>query len=183
PGQTQDLIDAADTAIAAMLDTADLIIGHQVSSDLAILRNASTRPLRSVEALRDRWHTRKTTPALADRTVVDSRYDVGDILTGTSRRLVDVCGELALEVTQPELARRSMTTLHRDGWLTDHNPEAREPITVLNLRHGLSAAYVAARAAGHLHWTGTVNLNRRLHDQLAGHGIGWLTSPTFQALL
>ncbi|MDL4770702.1 hypothetical protein [Actinomadura xylanilytica] len=183
PGQTQELIHSADQAITTMLEKADLIIGHQVSSDLAILRNASERPLASVQALRERWHDRKNTPALAKRTVVDSRYDVGNVLAGTSRRLVDVCGELALDVTQPELARQSMTALHRDGWLGDQDPEARERITVLNLRHGLSAAYVAARATGRLHWTGTVNVNRILHDQLTGHGIDWPKSPTFQALL
>ncbi|WP_433145195.1 hypothetical protein ACQPZ8_01650 [Actinomadura nitritigenes] len=182
-GETQDLIDSADEAIAAMLESADVIIGHQVSSDLAILRNASKRPLLSVETLRDRWHSRKTDPDLRERTVLDSRYDVGDIVTGPSRRLVDVCGELDLDVTQPELVRHSMTALHRDHWLARGDDEARERITVLNLRHGLSAAYVAARAAGHLHWETPLNLNRALHTQLAGHDIGWLRSPTFQALL
>jgi hypothetical protein len=176
--ETQDLIDAAETEVGIVVETADVIIGHQVSSDLAILRNASTRPLDWVETLRELWHGRR------DRTaplVVDSRYDIGDVLTGTSRRLVDVCTELGLDVTQPELSRKSMTALHRD-WLTDHDPDPRERITVLNLRHGLSAAYVALHGRGLTHWTGTLNVNATLHAQL-GSTFAWLDSPTFRNLL
>ena len=176
--ETQYLIDAADTEIALIRASADVIIGHQLSSDLAILANASDHPLPGVQALRDQWHGRRTpnTP-----TVIDSRYDVGDILTGTSRRLVDVCTELDLDVTQPELTRHSMTALHR-VWLNDRDPAARERITVLNLRHGLSAGYVALRGAGHCTWTEPVNVNRALYDQLTGTFV-WLQSPTFQTLL
>ncbi len=99
--QTQELIAAADTEVANMVRHADLIIGHQVSSDLAVLRNASTEPLASVEELRARWHHRRETSA--SPAIVDSRYDAGGILRGTSRRLVDVCTELGLDVTQGRL--------------------------------------------------------------------------------
>jgi hypothetical protein len=44
-----------------------------------------------------------------------------------------VCAELKLDVSQPELAGRSMTALHRD-WLTRDDTQARERVTVLNLR-------------------------------------------------
>lgn len=47
----------------------------------------------------------------------------GHVLSGASRRLVDVRGELRLDVTQPELARKSMTALHRD-WLERGDTEA-----------------------------------------------------------
>lgn len=193
-GQTQELIDSADTAIGAMLTHADVITGHQVSSDLAILRNASTRPLEHVQALRERWHTRKAAPVQppvpapppghcpgAGPQVIDSRYDVDTMVVGTSRRLVDVCTELDLDVTQPELARHSMTALHRI-WLNDRDSSARERITVLNLRHGLSAAYVAGLAGGYLHWSAPLNINQVLHDQLRGR-FDWLATPTFQRLL
>lgn len=59
------------------------------------------------------------------------------------RRLVDVCTGLSLDVTQPELARTSMPAWHRQ-WLN----EGRERISVLNLRHSLSTAQVAARHEG-----------------------------------
>lgn len=50
---------------------------------------------------------------------------------------VDVCAELRLDVTQPELRGSSMTALHR-RWPQDGDVAAREKITVLNLRHSLS---------------------------------------------
>jgi hypothetical protein len=113
--------------------------------------------------------------------VIDTRFDAGHLLSGTSRRLVDVCGELRLDVTQPELARKSMTALHRD-WLEHGDTEARERVTVLNLRHSLSTAYVAMRAAGLLTWRQPLNVNASLAQQWAGR-VGWLDHPTFQALL
>ncbi|GAB3275294.1 hypothetical protein GCM10027589_00330 [Actinocorallia lasiicapitis] len=178
-GETQDLIDSAEAEIATITAHADIIIGHQVSSDLAILRNASTQRLPHIETLRNRWHARRDTTN--SPLVIDSRYDVGDVLTGTSRRLVDVCTELRLDVTQPELTRTSMTALHRD-WLTSEDPEPRERITVLNLRHGLSAAYVALHGRGLTSWPGTLNVNTALHTQLADT-FTWLNTPTFRQLL
>lgn len=177
--ETQDLIDAADTMIGTVLGSADMIIGHQLSSDLATLRNASRRSLPAVESLRSLWHGRrreKQSPV-----VIDSRYDSDSLLAGPSRRLVDVCTELKLDVTQPELARMSMTSLHR-VWLQHGDPSARERITVLNLRHGLSAAYVALRSANLARWDTLVNVNQILACQLSG-SFGWLDSPTFRNLL
>jgi hypothetical protein len=178
-GETQDLIDAADTMIMSVLASADLIVGHQLSSDIAILRNASTRPLPAVESLRSLWHSRGHGGGAP--LVIDSRYDSGALLLGTSRRLVDVCTELRLDVTQPELARTSMTALHRI-WLQNGDPSARERITVLNLRHGLSAAYVALRSANLVSWSTLVNVNQILARQLEG-SFAWLDNPAFQNLL
>lgn len=177
--ETQDLITLADAEIATILSHADLIIGHQVSSDLAVLGNASQRPLPAVKTLRTMWHTRHR-PAPGP-VVVDSRYDSDNLLAGTSRRLVDVCTELNLDVTQPELARMSMTALHR-VWLAQRDPAARERITVLNLRHGLSTAYVALRSAGLVTWDKRVNVNHVLHQQLDGR-FAWLDSPIFRELM
>jgi hypothetical protein len=177
--ETQVLITAADAEIAVILEHADLIIGHQVSSDLAVLRNASRQPLPAVEALRTRWHGRHG--EAPGPVVIDSRYDASNILTGTSRRLVDVCTELDLDVTQPELAHTSMTALHR-VWLTHGDAAARERITVLNLRHGLSAAYVALRSAGLATWSSRLNVNQVLDRQLDGR-FAWLESATFRQLV
>lgn len=177
--ETQSLITAADTEIVLILNHADLIIGHQVSSDLAVLCNASQHPLAGVQRLRGRWHGR--CEATSGPVVIDSRYDADNILTGTSRRLVDVCTELNLDVTQPELARTSMTALHR-AWLTSGDASARERISVLNLRHGLSAAYVALRSAGLATWDNRVNVNQVLDRQLEGQ-FAWLRSPAFGQLV
>jgi hypothetical protein len=108
-------------------------------------------------------------------------YDAGHVLTCQSRRLVDVCTDLGLDVTQPELRGTSMTALHR-RWVEDQNVTAREKITVLNLRHSLSTALVAARAAGLGHRPAEPNVNRLLATGLAGT-YGWLASPQFAALL
>jgi hypothetical protein len=77
-------------------------------------------------------------------------HDAGHVLACQSRRLVDVCADLRLDVTQPELRGTSMTALHR-RWLELADTTAREKITVLNLRHSLSTAMVAARAAANDH--------------------------------
>jgi hypothetical protein len=177
--ETQDLVDAADAQLACVLRHADVIIGHQVSSDLAVLRNVSSNPLVSVEALRARWHGRRAKPAKP--AVVDTRYDADSLLSGASRRLVDVCTELELDVTQPELAGTSMTALHRK-WLETGDASARERISVLNLRHSLSAAYVALYSLGLGRRSGPVNVNQVLERQLDGR-FGWLASPAFCRLV
>ena len=74
-----------------------------------------------------------------------------------------------------------MTALHR-RWLESGDVTAREKITVLNLRHSLSTALVAARAAGLAHWRPGLNVNRLLAREL-GHAFGWLAHPVFTALL
>jgi hypothetical protein len=177
--ERRDLVQAAAADIGAASQTADLVVGHQLCSDLAVLcANAGPAVPVALRAARQAWRERRTDP---DQRVVDTRFDAGHLLSNTSRRLVDVCGELDLDVTQPELARKSMTALHRD-WLTRADIEARERVTVLNLRHSLSTAYVAMRAAGHLTWRRPLNLNATLAAHWAGR-VGWLNHPTFQALL
>ena len=173
-----ELVEAASADIAAAIDSADLIVGHQLCSDLAVLAaNAGDAVPAALSAARRAWHERRTDPA---RRVLDTRFDAGHVLSGASRRLVDVCGELRLDVTQPELARKSMTALHRD-WLERGDTEARERVTVLNLRHSLSTAYVAMRAGGHLTWREALNVNAMLSTGLPGR-LGWLDHPTFKAL-
>lgn len=92
-----------------------------------------------------------------------------------------MCAELRLDVTQPELLRTSMTALHRD-YLDTGSTEARERVSVLNLRHSLSTALVALRATDQATWSGTLNVNRLLAAELGGN-FDWLTHPTFTALL
>lgn len=174
------LVAMADTDLQVMLKTADLMTGHQLCSDLSVLAaNATGTPL-YVQQGRQAWHDRHELP-IATRTLIDTRFDVDHLLSGRSRRLVDVCVELGLDVTQPELNRKSMTALHRD-WLATENVEARERISVLNLRHSLSTAFVALRAVGQLDWTTQINVNQKLALGLAGT-FDWLDSPTFRELV
>ncbi|MER5644106.1 hypothetical protein [Streptosporangium sp. NPDC002524] len=175
--ETQDLIRVANKVFGQVLDTATVVTGHQLSSDLATLINAAQQPVPHLHAMRELWHGRRAVRATP---LLDTRYDVGHLLTGTSRRLVDVCTELALDVTQPELRNTSMTALHRK-WLISGNIEARERITVLNLRHSLSTALVALLSGKHV-TAGEVNVNHLLSQHLTGT-YAWLNSPTFTDLL
>ena len=178
-GERGDLVAAAAADFAAATEAADLITGHQLCSDLGVLTaNAGPRPPAALLAARQAWHDRRTEPA---RRVLDTRFDAGHVLAERSRRLVDVCGELDLDVTQPELVRKSMTALHRE-WLTSGDIEARERVTVLNVRHSLSTALVGLRAAGHVTWRKPVNVNAMIATALSGR-VGWLEHPTFRALV
>jgi hypothetical protein len=174
-----DLVAGADAELGCLMAHASLIAGHQLCSDLAVLAAAGARPP-SVAAASVAWRQRRQDPSGQPR-FLDTRYDAGHILTCQSRRLVDVCADLRLDVTQPELRGTSMTALHR-RWLEHGDITAREKITVLNLRHCLSTAMVAARAAGLAHWQPGLNVNRLLAGEL-GRAFSWLTHPVFTALL
>jgi hypothetical protein len=178
--ETKDLVAAANQTLTGLLGRADLIAGHQLSSDLAVLAAAAGEPLSGVAAARTAWQERRLAIGGRQR-VLDTRYDAGHVLACVSRRLVDVCADLRLDVTQPELRGTSMTALHR-RWLEAGNLSAREKIAVLNLRHSLSTALVAAHAAGLGSWQPGLNVNRLLAAEL-GESYGWLTSSGFAALL
>jgi len=178
--ETGDLIASADGALAEVIEHADLVVGHQLCSDLAVLGHAAGRPPPAVTALRAAWHQRGPAAGGGPR-VVDTRYDIGHVLSGTSRRLVDVCADLGLDVTQPELRGTSMTALHR-RWTEAGDTAAREKISVLNLRHSLSTALAALRASGADRREGGLNVNRMLADGL-GDAFAWTASPAFTALL
>ncbi len=162
------------------MNHASLIAGHQLCSDLGVLAAADAASRPAVAAAATAWRQRREALPSQPR-FLDTRYDAGHLLACQSRRLVDVCTDLRLDVTQPELRGISMTALHR-RWLESGDITAREKITVLNLRHALSTAMVAARAAGLGHWQPGLNVNRVLAAEL-GHSFGWLAHPVFTALL
>ena len=178
--ETGDLAASADRALRHALDHASLIAGHQLSSDLAVLAAAARAPHPGITAAQTAWRRRRQHDPGGPR-FLDTRYDTGHILRCASRRLVDVCADLNLDVTQPELRGTSMTALHR-RWLEQAEAAAREKITVLNLRHALSTALVAARAAGLASWQAGLNVNTMLAAGLDGT-LGWLNDPVFTALL
>lgn len=179
-GERADLVTGADDALACLMKHASLIAGHQLCSDLGVLAAADAAARPAVSAAATAWRQRREEPSSQPR-FLDTRYDAGHLLACQSRRLVDVCADLRLEVTQPELRGISMTALHR-RWLQVGDVTAREKITVLNLRHALSTALVAARAAGLAHWQPGLNVNRVLAAELGG-AFGWLAHPVFTALL
>jgi hypothetical protein len=180
--ETGALVTSAAAALHTATEHADVITGHQLCADLGVLAATATTPTPTVDQARVVWKRRRA-PHEGDPRFVDTRYDSDHILCETSRRLVDVSTELGLDVTQPELGSKSMTALHRT-WLTTNAVEARERVSVLNLRHSLSTAYVAARAAGIGRWDRSrpFNVNRALAADAAG-AWSWLDSPTFTKLL
>ncbi|MQS35795.1 hypothetical protein [Streptomyces katsurahamanus] len=181
PAEKNDLVASAAATLRAASDHADLITGHQLCADLAVLDANAPHDDADLTRARAYWKQRRTSNPDAVQ-YVDTRYDAGHLLTGTSRQLVDVCTELGLDVTQPELRGTSMPALHR-RWTDDADTEGRERVSVLNLRHSLSTAYVAARTEGLGHWgPDGLNVNRVLSHGANG-AWGWLTHPTFTKLL
>lgn len=179
--ETAALVRSAAATLRTATNSADVITGHQLCSDLAVLEANADRPQQPIGKARTTWKQRRT-PAESDPRYLDTRFDAGHLLSDASRRLVDVCTELGLDVTQPELRGTSMTALHR-RWIEQDDTTAREKISVLNVRHSLSTAYVAAHAAGLGHWDPQgLNVNRALARGTAG-AWSWLTSPTFTDLL
>lgn len=178
-----DLVASADAALACLMGHASLITGHQLCSDLAILAAGAAGaavPPPAVAVASAAWRQRRKETSGQPR-FLDTRYDAGHVLACPSRRLVDVCADLRLDVTQPELRGTSMTALHR-RWLESGDIAAREKVSVLNLRHSLSTALVAARAAGLAHWQPGLNVNELLAREL-GSAFGWLAHPVFTELL
>jgi hypothetical protein len=178
--QVSDLGGEADAALACLMSHASLIAGHQLCSDLAVLTAAATTRPAAITAATTAWQQRRQERPGQPR-FLDTRYDAGHILDCPSRRLADVCADLRLDVTQPELRGTSMTALHR-RWLESGDDTAREKITVLNLRHSLSTVLVAARTAGLGHWRPGLNVSRLLARELDG-AFGWLKTPVFTGLL
>ena len=179
-GERGDLITAAGSALECIASHASLVTGHQLCSDLAVLAASAGGKPAAIEAARSAWRQRRQAGP-GQLAYLDTRYDTGHVLRCQSRRLVDVCTDLALDVTQPELRGASMTALHR-RWTEHGDTTAREKITVLNLRHSLSTAIVAARATGVARWHPGLNVNRLLAAHL-GSTLGWTASPAFTALL
>ncbi len=179
-GERGDLISAADAALGCLAGHASMIAGHQLCSDLAVLAAAGGGASPAIRAAASAWRQRRDA-APGQPPFLDTRYDAGHVLGCASRRLVDVCADLRLDVTQPELRGASMTALHR-RWTEHGDTTAREKITVLNLRHSLSTSIVAARAAGLASWQPGLNVNQLLAREL-GSELGWTADPVFTALL
>ncbi|MFF9901250.1 hypothetical protein [Streptomyces longispororuber] len=180
PGEQDQLVATAADTFRTATEHADLITGHQLCADLGVLANTAPAPSPHLDRARGHWKNRAA--ADAEKAYLDTRYDAGHLLNGASRRLVDVCTELGLDVTQPELRRVTMPAWHR-RWIDEGLTEGRERVSVLNLRHSLSTAYVAARAADLARWPSSgLNVNRALADGARG-AFAWLDHPTFSDLL
>ena len=159
--EEQALIRGADEDLASVLEPElHTIAGHQLTSDLSVLKSASVNPTPAIERVIQIWHGRRESelPSL-----VDTRYDIDEIVGCQSRRLVDVCNDLGIEVQQPEI-RGSMTKVHRQ-FLDSGKEISREKLMVLNLRHSLSTGLIALIAMGVVQ-AESIDVNDLLIDEL-----------------
>jgi len=98
----------------------------------------------------------------------DTRYDLDCLLKGKSRRLVDVCAECNMKVTQPEITS-SMTKMQND-FLVTQDYTIMERLAILNIRHSLSAAILYSLFSSTPHNSqGTINVNRILYNNIRNH--------------
>lgn len=181
--ETDDLVCHANETlneILACLDTS-ILCGHQISSDLSVLRNSANNTqsssIKNISKAIFLWQNRKT-----NGVVFDTRYDVSKPFLGKSRRLVDMCNDFRLNVEQPELGKASMTKL-QNIYYSNNETTIRERISVLNLRHCLSTILLT--------WLGTtlvdkpfetqINVNNVIRNVL-GADFNWVQSEAFSQL-
>jgi len=187
PEEFKDLVLLADrwsSEILSALNSSCTLCGHQISSDFSVLYNIgeayNISPLTYLEKIRGEWKKRKdVSPAC----IFDTRYDTTKDFLGKSRRLVDMCNDFLLDVTQPELKNQSMTKLQNIFFKT-HDKDIFERISVMNLRHSLCAA-VLYWLNGKLENAGQrkpVNINRCVYENLSGN-FDWIASKDFLVLL
>lgn len=170
-----ELIAELDSDLSQCLRDNVTLTGHQLSSDLSVVRNVPVSTPYIDRAYID-WKSRKSDKKLM---IFDTRYDIDHIVRGKSRRLVDVCEELLLDVTQPELTNSSMTRLH-NIYLTNLDDQIREKLAVLNIRHSLSTAVVASLGLGMVDKVPR-NINHLLQIELE-EKLQYVNSPTFRKL-
>jgi hypothetical protein len=183
PDEAPYLIEAADSIWGHIIGGVNipLIVGHQISTDLAILLNhhhLADRP--HIRAARSAWRDRKLPLIPGAVPVVDTRYDGECVFNGKSRRLVDVCTECNLGVTQPELSS-SMTAMQRQYYETS-DWHIREKLQILNIRHSLSSAVLAQIIRSGVRPRRKLNLNQAIHEYLSPD-FAYLSTDQFRATL
>ena len=177
----KELVRAANMIWGKIIKGASgpIVVGHQISSDFAVLMNyACQAPKSHIALARSAWRQRKESTSTTS--VLDTRYDGECFFTGDSRRLVDVCNESNLLVTQPEL-QSSMTAMQYKYYSTG-DYHIRERLQILNVRHSLSSAVLAHVIRSGIRRKIPLNLNNAIHEQLAS-SISYLSSEQFQSTL
>lgn len=176
--EKEQLISLANDLLTRFYYKSNIIIGHQLSSDINIIINSSNKARsNNFSKLKEYWHKRKT---IYDNNVFDTRYDLNLFLKNKSRRLVDVCIECNLDVSQPELIN-SMTKMQNE-FIEKYNFETLEKLMVLNIRHSLSAAILYCLFQKNEKPTNIININKIIFNNL-NHKIEYLNSSEFQKLL
>lgn len=184
--ETNELIKLSNINAEHILSAlnSSTLCGHQVSSDFSVLYNLgkanSLKELSNIKKLQETWHKRRNQQFPQ---IVDTRYDVEQVFMGKSRRLVDMCNDFLLDVSQPELRKSSMTKLQNDFYECGDNT-LYERIAVMNLRHSLCAivlCWLNKMVNEGLQIT-PVNINKTVFKVLQ-NDFNWITSTEFLKLL
>jgi hypothetical protein len=170
------ILEQLDRDLRDILEPGNVLVGHQLCTDLAVADANSGGSLSGVVAARAAWRDRRIDPV-----VFDTRFDLdGHLGTGPSRRLVDVCEHAGLGVYQPELRGSSLTAMH-GRFLATADDAVYERVAVMNLRHSLSCVALALAGLG-LAILEPLNLNLVLRDHLWDR-IPYVDSPEFDELV
>lgn len=162
------LVNEADRILGSFLDSCNkaAIVGHQLSSDISVVLNCSLGEHKTYFVqLKNLWQTRKQD--LSEKKnleIFDSRYDLEGLLKEKSRRLVDVCEECNLIVEQPEISS-SMTKMQNDFYASGDR-RIMEKLSVLNIRHSLSAAILFLMSREKCKAKKVINVNRIIYRNL-----------------
>lgn len=171
------LAGAAIGLLANVMSWGHVLVGHQLCSDLSVLARASRSRSTDIAKVRSAWARRRAEEL---GRVFDTRFDMTSLPRCRSRRLVDVCEAVKLGVAQPEI-RGSMTAMQRE-YTKSGDRDIRERLTVMNIRHALSAALLYLWSSERLVWQHTLNVNRIIHANLTGR-VEYVGSRDFAALL
>lgn len=161
-----------------------VLCGHQISSDFSVLYNIGISKkldtLSNIEELRKLWKNRREDEQIG---IVDTRYDISKPFLGKSRRLVDMCNDFMLDVTQPELKNKSMTEL-QNQYYGNKDEEIYERIAVMNLRHSLCATvlyWLSLKIMDASHRK-KININQTIYNCLKTD-FKWVNSEEFESLI
>lgn len=182
----KELVMMANFWLGGILKVLDnsVLCGHQVSSDFSVLYNAGVvngiDSLTHIERMRREWRNRRENHSIH---IMDTRYDITQTFLGKSRRLVDMCNDFALDVTQPELKNKSMTKL-QNSFFETQDEDIYERISVMNLRHSLCAIvlYWLNGKINNAEQRKPININKSIYNCLK-NDFDWVASKEFSPLL
>jgi hypothetical protein len=160
------LIKEAEKIISKARNEKGFFVGHQLSSDISVLVNQSRESIIGIRFLQEAWRKRKEGVKFGGLSVFDTRYDIAGVLKNKSRRLVDVCQEFKFNVSQPEIDS-SMTKM-QNNFYSFGDKSIMERLSVLNLRHSLSAALLFNFFKMGIVPSKIINLNRIVQRNLQG---------------
>lgn len=139
----QDYAEAVDRILARQLSGPTVVVGHQITSDLHVLRQLAGIRLPAVESVLAGFAARRTLlDGCKDVIVRDTRYDIASRQTGNgAEKLRNVSLRLRVFAVQNELRVGSLTKIFNQ-FRIDGDRGKMERLIVLNWRHALQTALV-----------------------------------------